>query len=242
MLVQQNAVFHLTDSDSSIACYDANPDALYNLARSGKILEMVRDKYGDLAKSLVQDILVFGHVKISTLVEAYKDGPGGEKKFANGIMKEEDDGDYDFNANGNHVNGVNGLGVNGSTGEVDGKDLIQQVYFILARLLAAGILEPVSSMVFQSPNDLKTAIEQEVIKADFPTGIRGVKQKKELEGAVAEKVKEFQQGRTALKRRLEAEFDHEDSVKRRKLLNGGSLSNGSSGTAAVDLLKEYVSS
>ncbi|RYP84564.1 hypothetical protein DL769_001152 [Monosporascus sp. CRB-8-3] len=243
VLVQQNAVFHLSDPDSSIAYYDVNPGAVYNLVRSGKILEMIRENYGDTAKSLIQDVLVLGHIKISDLVEAYKNkAPDGEKTPVNGIVKDEDDedGDHGLNGNSNHVNGVNGSSVNGYASEVDQKDPIAQVYFHLARLLAAGILEPVSSIMFQSPTDLKTAIEQEVLRNEFPTGIRGIKQKRELETAVAKKADEFQQSRTSLKRRLETEFDHEASVKRRRLLNGSGMSNGASGAGAVDLLMEHL--
>ncbi|RYP92363.1 hypothetical protein DL770_001565 [Monosporascus sp. CRB-9-2] len=243
VLVQQNAVFHLSDPDSSITYYDVNPDAVYNLVRSGKILEVVRENYGDIAKGLVQDVLVLGHIKISDLVEAYKNkAPGGVDRSVNGVVKDEhnEDDDHGLNGNGNHVNGVNGSSVSGFAGEEDEKDPIAQVYFHLARLLAAGILEPVSSMMFQSPTDLKTAIEQEVLRNDFPTGIRGIKQKRELEAAVAKKADEFQQSRTSLKRRLETEFDHEASVKRRRLLNGSAMSNGTSGAGAVDLLMEHL--
>lgn len=240
MLVQQNAVFHLTDPDTSVAYYDVSPDALYNLVRTGKILEMVCDRYGDLAKNLVQDVLVLGHITISDLIDVFKDG---SKREANGfvVKEEDDDDDFGFNGNGIHVNGVNGNGVNGSKNDDDERSTTRQAYLLLARLIAAGILEPVSPMMFQSPTDLKTAIEQGVLKASFPTGIRGIKQKKELEVAVAERVKDFQQGRTRLKRSLEVEFDHEASVKRRKLLNGNSTSNGVSGTGAVDLLEQHVS-
>lgn len=242
VLVQQNAVFHLSDPDSSVAYYDANPDAVYNLVRSGKILEIVRENYGDIAKGLVQDVLVLGHIKISDLVEAYKNkAPGGENKPVNGVVKDEHDEDDDgLDGNSNHVNGVNGSSVNGFAGDEDEKDPIAQVYFHLARLLAAGILEPVSSMMFQSPTDLKTAIEQEILRNDFPTGVRGIKQKRELEAAIVKKADEFQQSRTSLKRRLETEFDQEASVKRRRLLNGSAISNGTSGTGAVDLLMEHL--
>ncbi|RYO92393.1 hypothetical protein DL766_000363 [Monosporascus sp. MC13-8B] len=243
VLVQQNAVFHLSDPDSSITYYDANPDVVYNLVRSGKILEMVRENYGDIAKGLVQDVLVLGHIKMSDLVEAYKNkAPSGGNKPVNGVVKDEhdEDDDHGLNADGTHVNGVNGSSVNGFASEEDEKDPIAQAYFHLARLLAAGILEPVSSMMFQSPTDLKTAIEQEVLRNDFPAGIRGIKQKRELETAVAKKADEFQQSRTSLKRRLESEFDHEASVKRRRLLNGSAMSNGASGAGAVDLLMEHL--
>ena len=245
VLVQQNVLFHLTDPDTSVVYYDVNPDALYNLVRSGKILEMVRDKYGDLSKKLVQDVLVLGHIKIPDLVEAYGDNSDGEKNSTNGVtdIKQENSDDEFAPDEREHVNGVNGIGVNGSANSNDEaqSQSSQQTYLVLARLLAAGILEPVTSMMFQSPTDLKTAVEQEVIKSEFPTGIRGIKQKKELDAAVAQKVKDFQQGRTNLKRRLEAEFDHEASVKRRKLLSGKSAVNGDSGSGAVEILMDHVS-
>lgn len=244
VLVQQNVLFHLTDPDTSIVYYDVNPDALYNLVRSGKILEMVCDKYGDLAKKLVQDVLVLGHIKIPDLVEAFRGNSEGGKSSPNGVtnVKEEDsDDEFALDHDIQPPNRVNGTGVNGFINSEEEAQSSQQIHLVLARLLAAGILEPVSSMMFQSPTDLKTAAEQDVIRSEFPTGIRGIKQKKELEASVAQKVKDFQQGRTNLKRRLEAEFDHEASVKRRKLLNGSSATNGDSGSGAVEVLMDHVS-
>lgn len=244
VLVQQNTIFHLTDPDTSIAYYDVNPDALYNLVRSGKILEMVRDKYGDLAKSLVQDIFVLGHIKIADLVEVYKSGSEGAQNSTNGVADVKDehsDDEFTSNENSHHVNGVNGVGLNGSAGREGEAAQTQQIYLVLARLLAAGIVEPVSSMMFQSPTDLRTAVEQDVLRTEFPAGMRGIKQKKELDISVAQKIQDFHHSRGNLKRRLEAEFDHEASVKRRKLLNGTSTSNGDSGSAAVELLMDHVS-
>ena len=213
---------------------------------------MVRDKYGDLAKILVQDIFVLGHIKIADLVEAYKSDSEGGKNSTNGVADVKDEhSDDEFTSNGDsrHVNGVNGtgagagvgIGVNGSAGQESEEAQTQQIYLVLARLLAAGIVEPVSSMMFQSPTDLRTAVEQDVLRTEFPTGMRGIKQKKELDTSVAQKIQDFQHGRSNLKRRLEAEFDHEASVKRRKLLNGTSTSNGNSGSGAVELLMEHVS-
>ncbi|KAI1099100.1 RNA polymerase III subunit RPC82-domain-containing protein [Jackrogersella minutella] len=210
VLIQLNLIFHLTDQDSGLTNYEANPQAAYDLVRTGKILDMTRTKYGHHAHSLVHEILLQGHAKISDLIEGSKNGLFTREETVNGTT-----------SNGhNHVNG------NGITNGIDDSELEyseggpdEQTFDTLAQLIAAGILEPVLPMMYQSPQDLKSAAEQEFM-ADFPTGLRGSKQTAEFEKFVREKLRDNRGENTALKRRLENEYMLNHKPKRRKLTNG----------------------
>ncbi|KAI0006404.1 RNA polymerase III subunit RPC82-domain-containing protein [Xylariaceae sp. FL0662B] len=221
VLIQLNLIFHHTDQDSTVTYYEANPNAAYNLVRTGKILDMVRTKYGQHANSLVHDVLILGHVRISDLMEAYRDRHGKQQEAVNG------------NSNYNH-NHMNGNGINGFTVEDEEYDPTEQAYESLAQLIAVGILEPVSSTMFQSSQDRKSAIEQEVLK-DYPTGVRGAKQTNEFDKQVREELRKIQTEHTRLKRKLEYEFMYELGSKRRKLTNGA-MSNTFVGSKARSVL------
>ncbi|KAI2615160.1 RNA polymerase III subunit RPC82-domain-containing protein [Hypoxylon sp. NC1633] len=225
VLIQLNLIFHHADQDSGVACYEANAHAAYSLVRIGKILDMVRSKYGPHAHDLVHQVLVQGHAKISDLVNFFKDGPNVHAETLNGIH------------NGlNHVNG-NGNGIsNGTTDfEIDvDPDLEDQAYDSLAQLIALGILEPLTPTMYQSPQDLRSTVEQEYM-AEYPTGIRGIKQASDFERSVRDKLSEIQNKSSNLKRQLESEFTHEPSSKRRKLTNG-TMSNTFAGQKARSAL------
>ncbi|KAI5862264.1 RNA polymerase III subunit RPC82-domain-containing protein [Durotheca rogersii] len=229
VLIQLNLVFHYTDADSGVTHYEANPRAAYNLARTGKILDMVRSKYGQHAHALVHEVLLNGHMRISELVEAWEANRAASKEAPNGSS---------HNSH-SHVTG-NGLtngakGVEADDRNVDPSDL---PWDTLAQLLAAGILEPLSPTMYQPSQDLRSAIEQEVM-ADYPIGIRGSRQKDEFDKKVLEQLRAIQSASTKLKRKLEGYFGAGPSSKRRRLANG-STSRGFGGAEARFLLQEEL--
>ncbi|OTA97205.1 hypothetical protein M434DRAFT_392163 [Hypoxylon sp. CO27-5] len=211
VLIQLNLIFHHTDHDAGITNYEANPHAAYNLVRTGKILDLIRINYGHDAHAIVHDVLVQGHAKISDIIETFKSEHGAHQDPSNGTLR-----------NGhNHVNG-NGItnGTNDVKTEDEDTDLDGRAYDALARLIASGILEPVTSTTYQSAQDIRTAIEQDYL-ADYPTGIRGSKQTAEFEKHVREKLKEIYSQNLELKKELEAAFQFNQSSKRQKLAKGG---------------------
>ncbi|KAI0182137.1 RNA polymerase III subunit RPC82-domain-containing protein [Hypoxylon sp. FL1284] len=232
VLIQMNLVFHDTDPDSGVVCYEANSYAAYNLVRIGKILDMVHTKYGRSAETLVHEVLVRGHARISDLSQAFQDRHDERRNGTNGVSQ-----------NGySHVNG-NGMtnGVGDSEMEDHGKDgytdLEAQAYDSLAQLMVAGILEPVTSTSFQSPQDLRNMVEQEYL-ADYPTGVRGAKQTSEFEKHVRDKLRGIQSESTRLKKKLGAEFMPEHSSKRTKLTNGAVSNTSTFENAKFVLLEE----
>lgn len=71
VLFQQNLLYTRTDPDSKITTYEANPDACYNLVRSGKILDVIDRQFGPSERDLVQTLLHLGHARIHDLTEAF---------------------------------------------------------------------------------------------------------------------------------------------------------------------------
>ncbi|KAI1762770.1 RNA polymerase III subunit RPC82-domain-containing protein [Hypoxylon sp. FL1150] len=236
VLIQLGLIFHNTDPDSGVVNYEANSGAAYNLTRIGKILDMVRNKYGNHAHTLVHEVLVQGHTKISDLVKYFKDRRNEQHGGINGATQ-----------NGTSQNGHNHVNGNGVTNGIDDLDIMDedeymdpeaQAYDNLAQLIAAGILEPVTRTAYQSPQDLRSTVEQEFM-ADYPTGIRGSKQTSEFERNVRDKLREMQGESTRLKKKLELEFMYELSSKRRKLTNGA-VANEFSGEKARSVLREEL--
>ncbi|KAI1474145.1 hypothetical protein K445DRAFT_318816 [Daldinia sp. EC12] len=211
VLIQLNLIFHFTDQDSGITYYDANPHAAYNLVRTGKILDMVREKYGSDAYTLVNEVLIQGHTKISDLIAAFKKVRLAEQHTVNGVSQ-----------NGHHH--PNGNGVSNGTSDIkvgdEDVDTEDQAYDSLAQLIAAGILEPLTLAMYQSPQDLRSTIEQDFLANHYPTGIRGAKQTAEFDKYVREKLREFHLENTKLKNDLEFELENGAGSKRRKLTNG----------------------
>ncbi|KAI5926063.1 RNA polymerase III subunit RPC82 [Camillea tinctor] len=209
VLVQQSLVFTFTDQDSAVTYYEANVDGAYNLIRTGKILDMIDTKFGRPAKLLVHDVLLLGHAEIAEVVRRYKGERTSQKK----------PGDVDPCRN--HVNGDGALSPFTDSEEPDPAG---EAYNVLAQLIGLGFLESVSTMTYQSPQDFKSTVEQDVLK-DFPNGVRGSKQASEYDTRLRERMREIRAERTSLKRELEMKIEFEPSAKRRKLLNGGA-SNG----------------
>ncbi|KAL7624771.1 RNA polymerase III subunit C82 [Parahypoxylon ruwenzoriense] len=229
VLVQLNLVFHHTDQDSGITHYEANPHAAYNLVRTGKILDMIRSKYGYYAHTLVHEVLLQGNMRISELVETLKDKENAQQEAPNGTSHN----DHNY-VNGNSItNGTNMLEM--GDGDIN---LGDEAYNILAQLLAAGILEPLLPTMYQSAQDLRSAIEQEIM-TDYPTGLRGSRQKDEFDKRVREQLGMVQGENTRLKRELEGYFMFELSSKRRKITNG-IMPNAFAGPKARSLLQEEL--
>ncbi|KAI0376590.1 RNA polymerase III subunit RPC82-domain-containing protein [Hypomontagnella monticulosa] len=231
VLIQLNLIFHHTDPDSGVTYYDANTKTAYNLVRTGKILDMVLEKYGHDAQILVHEVLIQGHAKISDLVIAFKEGRCAQQAGVNGTSQ-----------NGHSHNHVNGNGITNGTADLElvngDTDPEEQAYDGLAHLIAAGILEPVTPTLYQSPQDLRSAVEQEYM-ANYPTGLRGSKQTSEFEKGVRDKLREIHGANTRLKRKLEYEFMFDLGAKRRKLTNGVS-SNGLPNSKARSALLEEL--
>ncbi|KAI0518476.1 RNA polymerase III subunit RPC82 [Xylaria bambusicola] len=245
LVIQHNLVFYQTDRETAVTTYEANPQAAYHLVRVGKTLDVIGRNYGVTARNLVNDILILGNVEITELVRYHRLKHGRKKATVNGndarghdpvSDHEFENGNVDdpFHDDSHHVNG------NGVThGAADNENPIQadEIYDTLAQLIAAGVIETVSSTMFQSPQDLKASIEQECAQ-EFPNGVRGAKVISEFDAMVKSQIKAIGAERSMTKRKLQESAMYEPSnIKRRKLANGG-MSNGFAGDSGGSILRD----
>ncbi|KAI0137456.1 RNA polymerase III subunit RPC82 [Xylariales sp. AK1849] len=200
VLIQQNLIFHHTDPDTHVTHYEANPEAAYNLVRTGKILDTVHRNYGEEAKSLVHHVFQNGHMKVSELIQLKpEDLPNGPSC----------------------INGeANGTSSEASATAENGSDQTQQTFDLIAHLIAVGILEPLGVRMLQTPQDIRTEIDRDIMK-EYPNGLRGAKQKSEFTQKAKIAWTDILDEAKALKRRLEHDYLHSSGAKRRKLANGG---------------------
>ncbi len=98
VLIQQNLLYHNTENDTGVTYYEANEDAAYFLLRSGRILEIIQNRYGNDAKDVVQNLLLLGHAKVADLAEAYK----SKAKLTNGTAN----GQVNGNSNSVNLDGI----------------------------------------------------------------------------------------------------------------------------------------
>ncbi|KAL3418680.1 RNA polymerase III subunit RPC82 [Phlyctema vagabunda] len=171
VLVQQNLVYHHTDKDSDITYYEANDDAAYNLVRSGKVLDIVEERFGEQARDVVQNLLLLGHTKVADLVAAYD---SIQKPLTNGRTN----GHSNSNGDAHDTNGKAASNVI-HTG---------QLHTILYQLLDSGFLEPVTAAMFISPTDTYNMVEREELQNNYGGSTKGVKQKDELKSTVMKRM------------------------------------------------------
>jgi DNA-directed RNA polymerase III subunit RPC3 len=172
VLIQQNLIYHHLDESDDRTYYEANFDAAYGLVRSGKIVEVVEDRFGVLAKDIMQDLLYLGHCKVSELEDAFE---ARNHAHSNGSSKKH-----------NGVNGVNGKSNLYSIG---------QLHSGLAKLLESGFVQPVFEQMFRSPTDTLNLVERDMLRDKFGGQTKGTKQKEELKNKVREKMKSWRDER-----------------------------------------------
>jgi len=183
VLIQQNLVYHhapinwvkavvghgeeWVQKQVDRTYYEANHDAAYALVRTGKVMELVEERHGVLARNVVQDLFLLGHAKVSELAAKYEHL---QKTVVNRKGKEKANGNH---PNGNHTNGNEGLIA--SEGQLDS---------VLLHLLNASLIEPVVVDMFKSPSDLYDTIESKILKRDFGGSTKGAKQKDTLKATI----------------------------------------------------------
>ncbi|KAI5278958.1 RNA polymerase III subunit C82, partial [Ascosphaera aggregata] len=101
VLVQQHLVYHNTSFDDGVTYYEANWKNAYYLVRSGRILQLVRQRLGEHAMRVMKTLLYLGHAKVSYLetleelmiMSPHKDGSGSgsgssrkKRKLENGVV------------------------------------------------------------------------------------------------------------------------------------------------------------
>ncbi|ROT43369.1 RNA polymerase III subunit RPC82 [Sodiomyces alkalinus F11] len=204
VLIQQNLLYHYSSRESPVTNYEANPDACYNLLRSGKVVEMVGNEYGPAEQEVVKTLLQLGHARVSDLVQAFGYSEGGE----NGT-------------NGYHVNGGGRPGASPSRHVQSAEEL----YIVLCRLIIGGVIDQVGPKTFRSPDDMLREIQDDTMKT--ATGEKtSAKAKAALQQVAMARFRTACDESQKLKRQLEHTVPF--TAKRRRMANG-THSNGSLG-------------
>lgn len=197
VLLQQNLLFYESSSVSSIAGYEANPDACYGLVRSGRIVDMIGNEYGTAEQEVFQTLLQLGHARISDLVQAF------------GFSDHEND---NITSNGHSSNEEDPFMKAGHIGSR------QEFHAILARLVMAEVIDQVGPKTFRDPEDVYREIEQDVTKV--VPGEKAVNNKTEQQRKIVTQFVAARDEGKKLKRQLDQTVPF--AGKRRRLTDGGS--------------------
>ncbi|OJJ44866.1 hypothetical protein ASPZODRAFT_17782 [Penicilliopsis zonata CBS 506.65] len=149
-MVQHHLIYHYTSLEDGNTYYETNLQSAYYLVRSGKILEMIEDRLGKYAATVMSTIMFLGHAQIAHLETLPELKP--QRSHANGVgeeMKEEAEGQ-----------------ANGVDGEHELDELVENaaIHSTLKALAAHGYVIQVRDAQFQSPND-NVLDAQRVLKA-----------------------------------------------------------------------------
>jgi DNA-directed RNA polymerase III subunit RPC3 len=174
VLIQQNLLYHHLDESDDRTYYEANHDGAYALVRTGKIVELVNDRYGTVAKDIVQNLLLLGHGRVSDLEAAYQ---ATNNAHTNSDSMRHNDT--------NHLHSINGKSQSLSVG---------QLHSVLTRLLQSGFVEPVMERMFRSPTDTQNVVEKEELRRNYGGQTKGTRQKEELKIKVRQQLKSWRDG------------------------------------------------
>ncbi|KAI9662185.1 MAG: RNA polymerase III subunit C82 [Trizodia sp. TS-e1964] len=179
VLIQQHLVLHYDSPDDRSTYYEADLTAAYHLIRSGKAIQLVEERFGEIAATLVQNVLLLGHAQLADLANAYGVGSSvGEKDV-----------------------GVKGqLNMSGSTKghheqpTTDGISSLQQLHSIINHLLHAGFLIQTNRHTFQPLADNYEEAEILIRSAAGRNEFGTAKGKEFLRTKVREKLREWRDG------------------------------------------------
>ncbi len=213
VLVQENLVYHHFDEDTNTTHYEANPEAAYMLLRSGKIVEIARSRYGDLAAEVMGNLFLSGHSTVKELVSGHittvaeaEAKRKREERLANGI------------------NGQNKLHL--PVQAAPHSNPTGQMHGILTELLESGLIQPLFEEMFRSPTDTYSQVEKEILQKEYGGSTKGIKQKDELKEKVRQRLQDLRSERewkpNGKKRPLNGNHANgaNGASKRRRLSNG----------------------
>lgn len=212
------------------AYYEAHWPSAYALARSGKLVKIVEDRFGDLAGDLLSNLLLLGHARVGDLAKAYN------AVRSDGIIGSSSE-DQTFTEGGL----PNGLGTNHtSAGTKKRGPNLEDLHLMLSALLRTGFVIPVHESHFRSATDNRSEAERELKRNNdsFQGTLKGEK-KMEFDQAIDDKLDQWRDGLgvqtkdtsgRGRKRRLE---DDRNGVDRKRMrMSNGLAANGMNGHAS----------
>ncbi|KAL8995048.1 MAG: hypothetical protein Q9169_005147 [Polycauliona sp. 2 TL-2023] len=227
VLIQQQLVSWYDPDNVGQAFYQVNLDNSYVLARWGKYVQLLKNRFGDFASILISDLIILGHARIGDLTRTYfpsidERGPLSEIITSDRLIQTGDE----------HLGEPNG-----DTGKA--VHTVDELHSTISDLLGAGILCHVHESYFRSAAD-NVAEAEHVVRRDG-----SIKSKKQQEvtweldvhrklenwkyGSKA-KIEALAQNLQRTKRTSDGNDNDEPPIKRRKVL--GSRTNGSHESAS----------
>ena len=211
VLIQQRLAFWYTDPITDITYYEASLGGAYELIRTGKHIQLIKDRFGVFASDILTNYLLLGHIRVRDLEDAYN------------LSR---DGTTAGNANG-HDNPLKAIRT------TDQEPTLDLLHSTICDLLQHCILSPVHESHFRSPADNRNEAESFVrATCDFTSGTKA-KQNAEFEQKVQDTLEGWRTGIEATKRilknhstqagkkrRLGASATDDHQQKRVKLANG----------------------
>lgn len=216
VLLQNNLLYYQVES--GYAVYSANPDAAYNLIRTGKILDIVSSVYGEQEKEVMQNLLSMGHTKVEHLRDAYEAKLKQAAQLANvknghtnGHVDNEDEDDPFAELNGaRKPDSKSGLHI-GSLQELDE---------VLVRMIQSELVSSVTESCFRSWDDTRKAEEDKIRNEYFAGGVRGAKGTEDFNNKVSKRLREVRDEPLSLRGKVQAKAQVN---KRRKLSEWNSV-------------------
>jgi DNA-directed RNA polymerase III subunit RPC3 len=197
VLIQHHLIFHCRSLDDGYTYYEADWRAAYRLVRSGKIVQLVEERLGAYAATVLATILFLGHAKISYLESLPELRPRAQLKRHN-VPKR------------NGLNGVHPAEDNAADGEDASHDPENepadcpngdrhrasdlQLHAILRSLATHGYIMCVRAAQFQSPEDNYDYAERVVRSRQDIKGLKGKKLREAVDEGVESLIKERTDG------------------------------------------------
>ncbi|GAB7353017.1 hypothetical protein MBLNU459_g3574t1 [Dothideomycetes sp. NU459] len=155
VLIQQHLVLHSAPDSDEQCFYEVDWAGAYNLVRTGKIVKIVEDRFGESAGLVISNLLQQGHARIGDLEDAYK--------FTSTDSAAE------------HTNGEgppNGIAKSHllAKGQVRKVASSAQLHSVLYKLLQSGFITRVSKRTYLSAADASNEAETVVKREQFPDG------------------------------------------------------------------------
>nr|OQO27942.1 hypothetical protein B0A51_04288 [Rachicladosporium sp. CCFEE 5018] len=179
-LIQHRLVLHYTenaDTDAERTYYSVDWHVAYGWIPHGRLVALVQDRHGDKAGSLIAMLLQVGHTTVADLASAFNfEEASGSKR----------DSGTDINA-APHVNGNGAANGAHAHREKDNGSIksIEELHYILRKLLHAGILQKVGTHTFKPHADAEAETQAVVMEEQFPDGkITGPRKQAEFKRSV----------------------------------------------------------
>ena len=149
VLIQQHLALWYTSPNDGITHYEANWPSAYALVRSGKLIKLVEDRFGDFAGGIVSNLLLLGHAQVGDLARAYDLVHSDDSSIRTNGAK--------LNTDTNSPNGI--AKCNGKGGYIP---TLQAFQTTLYTLIKAGYVSTVHESHFRSEADNKSEAEKEL--------------------------------------------------------------------------------